>query len=99
MGCTGSDNRVLSQAAKKSLASHESGNVKMYANYVASELNKHTKFVEGNTKTANGNANGRLDVEIFDSFMQTVANAFGEAGVDFGFSYENGTTELPDYRK
>ena len=99
LGCTGSDNRVLSQAAKKSLASHASGNVKMYANYVASELNKHTKFVEDNTKTANGNANGRLDVEIFDNFMQTVANAFGEAGVDFGFSYENGTTELPDYRK
>lgn len=99
LGCTGSDNRVLSQAAKKSLASHESGNVKMYANYVASELNKHTKFVESNTKTANGNANERLGVDIFDNFMQTVANAFGEAGVEFGFSYTNGTTELPDYKK
>ena len=71
----------------------------MYANYVASELNKHTKFVESNTKTANGNANERLGVDIFNNFMQTVANAFGEAGVEFGFSYTNGTTELPDYKK
>lgn len=40
LGCSGSDSRVLSQAAKKSLARHESNGVKMYTNYTASELNK-----------------------------------------------------------
>ena len=52
LGCTGSDNRVLSQAAKKSLASHESGNVKMYANYVASKLNKLASFAQDTADSA-----------------------------------------------
>lgn len=40
LACSGSDSRVLSQAAKKSLATHESNGVRMYTNYTASELNK-----------------------------------------------------------
>lgn len=74
LGCTGSDNRVLSQAAKKSLASHESGNVKMYANYVASRLNGHVNDVKEAAKsawdyadTAQDNANSRVLQATYDS--------------------------------
>lgn len=52
LGCTGSDSRVLSQAAKKSLASNESGNVKMYANYVASRLNGYVKTAQTTAEAA-----------------------------------------------
>lgn len=70
LGCTGSDNRVLSQAAKKSLASHESGNVKMYANYVASRLN-------GNIKTINtslDNTNNYLNNKVVGEYIQDLEN-------------------------
>lgn len=74
LGCTGSDNRVLSQAAKKSLASHASGNVKMYANYVASRLNGRVNDVKEAAKsawdyadTAQDNANSRVLQATYDS--------------------------------
>lgn len=46
LGCTGSDNRVLSQAAKKSLASHASNTGKTYTNTVASRLDNHVKAAQ-----------------------------------------------------
>lgn len=74
LGCTGSDNRVLSQAAKKSLASHASGNVKMYANYVASRLNGRVNDVKEAAKSAwdyadaaQDNANSRVLQATYDS--------------------------------
>lgn len=70
LGCSGSDSRVLSQAAKKSLASNESGNVKMYANYVASRLN-------GNIKTLNtslDSTNNYLKNTVVDEYIQDLEN-------------------------
>ena len=99
LGCTGSDSRVLSQAAKKSLASHESGNVKMYANYVASRLNGHVKTAQAAANDAATAAKGANDsaksahTSIGDTDsrearnMQRIQDAFALLGVDFNYEY------------
>ena len=99
LGCTGSDNRVLSQAAKKSLASHASGSVKMYANYVASRLNGHVETAQAaanNAASAAKDANDRANsahTSIGDTDsrearnMQKIQDAFALLGVDFNYEY------------
>ena len=46
LGCTGSDSRVLSQAAKKSLASHTSNTSKTYTSTVASRVDNRAKSAQ-----------------------------------------------------
>ena len=85
LGCTGSDNRVLSQAAKKSLASHESGNVKMYANYVASKLNGNIKEAHESINTTDGNL--RNTNGIARRNMEAISDAFLSLGVSLSYEY------------
>lgn len=99
LGCTGSDSRILSQAAKKSLASHASGSVKMYANYVASRLNGNVKTAQtaaDNAATAAKDANdsassAHTSISDTDSRearnMQRIQDAFALLGVDFNYEY------------
>ena len=99
LGCTGSDNRVLSQAAKKSLASHESGNVKMYANYVASKLNGNIKEAQATAEAADSNAtsahesinttdgNLRNTNGIARRNMEAISDAFLSLGVSLSYEY------------
>ena len=60
LGCTGSDSRVLSQAAKKSLASHTGNTSKTYTNTVASRLDNHVKAAQ---TTANNAASAAKSAE------------------------------------
>lgn len=60
LGCTGSDSRVLSQAAKKSLASHTGNTSKTYTNTVASRLDNHVKAAQ---TTANNAATAAKSAE------------------------------------
>lgn len=85
-GCSGQDTRVLSQAAKKSLASHAEQKAKVYA----SNINKNAmNIARADAETANSNANNRLSHGIFNSFMGYVGECFNVLGLDFGFSYED----------
>lgn len=85
-GCSGQDTRVLSQAAKKSLASHAEQKAKAYA----SNINKNAmNIARADAETANSNANNRLSHGIFNSFMGYVGECFNVLGLDFGFSYED----------
>lgn len=99
LGCSGSDSRVLSQAAKKSLASNESGNVKMYANYVASRLNGYVKTAQTTANSAATaatkadesaksahNSIGETDGMAARN-MQRIQGAFAALGVDFNYEY------------
>jgi len=55
-GCAGSDSRVLSQAAKRSLASHAEDNSKAYANVIAREAGASIDEVRGTANYAKATA-------------------------------------------
>ena len=52
LGCAGSDSRVLSQAAKKSLASHTGNTSKTYTSTVASRLDNRVKTAQATASDA-----------------------------------------------
>ena len=99
LGCTGSDSRVLSQAAKKSLASHTGNTSKTYTNTVASRLDNHVKAAQAAAndaataaKDANDSANSaHTSIGDTDSRearnMQKIQDAFALLGVDFNYEY------------
>ena len=98
-GCAGKDSRVLSQAAKASLASHAKTESKRYANSLMVNAKRVGTFAKDNLYVANNNANERLSISVFNDFMDAVATSFANAGVDFGFSYLNGIVDLPEYKE
>lgn len=85
LGCTGSDSRVLSQAAKKSLASHTGNTSKTYTSTVASRLDNRVKTAQAAANSAQENVD--YTDEVAKRNMAAVAAAFNELGVSFSYEY------------
>ena len=89
----------MSQAAKKSLASHTGNTIKTYTNTVASRLDNHVKAAQAAAndaataaKDANDSANSaHTSIGDTDSRearnMQRIQDAFALLGVDFNYEY------------
>lgn len=91
-GCAGSDSRVLSQSAKKSLASHAENNAKTYASVVAANAKgaaqaawNYADSVQGYANGVQGNLNDTN--QIATNNMGAIQAAFAALGVDFMYQY------------
>ena len=80
LGCSGSDSRVLSQAAKKSLSSHAENSAKTYASTLASRLDTYTR-----TENANRIENIKSSDQMSARNMRNIQQAFLSIGVDFTY--------------
>lgn len=78
-GCAGSDSRVLSQAAKRSLAKHAEESAKTYANMVANAAGASISEVKDTADAAMAQANQTVydlqnTINVYDSNFQDVWN-------------------------
>lgn len=71
-GCAGSDSRVLSQAAKKSLASHAEEAAKTYATIAAANARNVAQAAWDYADAAQENANSRLDINDWDTIQSQI---------------------------
>jgi hypothetical protein len=95
-GCAGSDERVLSQGAKQSLARHAKNDAKTYASVLASRVNdaaqEAAKEADDKAQAAWNYADGatenlkKTNTAARDN-MQAIQDAFAMLGISFTYTY------------
>lgn len=92
LGCAGQDSRVLSQAAKKSMAKHTEQTAKNYANVLASRLSTAVNNAQSAANAAQSTANaahaglGNTNQTAADN-MKAIQAIFSDLGYDFTYDY------------